>query len=268
MKIEDNKILDDLFLAAKEQQPALSFDEVARKFNLSVNTPQTTNTWWKQKFNLNLIIVMISTISILALIYMVIPVENLQNKNDQVSEQQNELKPIQNIDNESINYQSTALVDKQDEIIINETELPINKVTPVEILENNKSTINEVVTNNIEDETNISEIGIVKKDTVLTIRCFKITNKSTIEELEELKLIVEKAGIKLTYKVKRKGDFIKMINLHFYITKADGTEIEDTFYFKGSRFSAFSYAITWRENEKGQAFDFNGEGSKSRIQIY
>lgn len=261
MNSEDNILLDNLFEEAKHQQSEVSFEQISDDFMLNVSGSASVSgqKWFSKLFNLKSIIIMLSLLSIVLISI------NLNQSTETVLT--NEVLS----NTPSIAHKDSAVIQelpseaKEQEVSIEAKSTVI--VNESEVIVNNNFIDNDIIAD--ESEMIIPVQNAKQEDSLeieYELQKFKLTKSTTEEELLEFKKKAENAGIQFNYKVKYRNGYIKMVNLTMIIKSETGKDIKDQFYYKGVRFSDFTYLLQWRVDEKGKAIDFNGNGCSHRIE--
>lgn len=282
MKVEDSNRLDALFAAAKNQPSEIGFNEVSTKLTIAIAKGTTTylsNKWTSKLFNLNTLLIMISTLTIIATVILTASSKDLEpTRNIETAE--TFFEPI------TINKSSNALqADIYNEEInsVNESSCDTNKTVVTKTVIKSKGFKEiKVTTISLGNETsqdilhpvNKGKKVLTEKDTVDVILNkikFTITERTTEAELDSIKNVAEDAGLDFIYTVKVKRGHIKSLNIKMLATNTKGKKRLNQFYFRGSRSSSFSFLLKWRTDSQGKAVDFDGDGCavirNYRIQI-
>ncbi|MFK7786289.1 MAG: hypothetical protein AB8B56_14310, partial [Crocinitomicaceae bacterium] len=81
---------------------------------------------------------------------------------------------------------------------------------------------------------------------------FEITEKTTKEELENIKEQAEKAGIKMTYTARIKKNIIQRLSMTWILNTEDGKSNCQV----SLNGDEFEVEVGWKENEEGKAISF------------
>ncbi len=276
MKNNEEKLLDNLFSDARQQPANLSFEDISNQFTQSVNgnvSTQLTKKWYSKLFNLNTIIIMLSTLLISGFVLFTIsePPKTKIVRNDVKKAflfQKNQVKTEnnQNFDTSS----SVVLTEELEQLIKHnqqQTFMPdfystYPNLPSVELVKTDSNKISNQ--NNKSFEIVSSKKKSPTNDSIRLIS-YTINEKTTKAELDEIKRKAESCGMEYKYNVKIKRGYIKSLRITMMLTNAKGGKSKSQYYCNGSKKAKFEYIIKWNVNKKGKAIDFDGNGCAVNI---
>ena len=254
MKNNEEKLLDNLFSDARQQTANLSFEDISNQFKQSVNgnvSTQLTKKWYSKLFNLNTIIIMLSTLLVSGIVLFTTinfdPINEIEK--DKTLEQNKVLNPQKDKDIKSENENSLVFVKEKDveqSIQKKESKItgqPITKYT----LETKTTVINQPDIRKKNKKQNINE-SILK---------FEINEYTTLAQLKKMNKIAENHGLFFDYSVTSKKGEIKKLDLS--ISTLNNKQKDKTVYFKGNynrlKTPGFDWDIYYKLNSKGMAVE-------------
>jgi len=280
MKNKEEELLNNLFSDARQQPSNLSFDEISNQFTQSVNanvSTQLTKKWYSKLFNLNTIIIMLSTLLVSGIV--LFSVNKTTLKDVETIENQKVSMNLKNQSKIESNYEIDSLeTDKLIEFSTKEMESMLEEYTKVATpdlgfyavhpnsliihgIKATKSNLDDISTQSSRQilKTGYSNTQTKEYDS-LKLFSYILTEKTTEAELIQIKQKAEACGMAFSYKVKIKRGYIKMLQISIYLTNAKGESSKSQYYCKGSAKAKFIYEIKWNVDTNSKAVNFDGNG--------
>lgn len=262
MSIGDER-LDQLFGCAREQRPIANYEETKQAF-ISATVAAAggvlaTNGLLKL-LTLKKWIIMISTLSVITTGALILGLHlNAQNQLQDgekpttaiTFETEKPIFPKQPTDIVPIDKQ-TSLVQVADNQAKME-EKAVETLIMVEDIKKEEFPVKPLTTQNSFPQKKLLVQQPTETITPYSER-FDITEKTTIQELEEIKKRAAESGVQLDYKARYKNDKITEINLTIKVKEGTDTYTQ---YMNANMSTTdnFSYTIAWKQSENGQVKD-------------
>ncbi|MCC7454891.1 MAG: hypothetical protein IT222_12035 [Crocinitomix sp.] len=262
MSIGDER-LDQLFDCAREQRPIANYEETKQAFIsatlVAAGGVLATNGLLKL-LTLKKWIIMISTLSIITTGALILGF-HLNAQNQLQDDEKTTTSTTLETEKPIFPKQITDIfpIDKSSSLIqvannqANIEEKAVEDLYKVEEIKKEEFPVNTLATQNFFPQKNLLTLSPTEAITPYSER-FDITQKTTIEELEEIKKRAAESGVQLDYKARYKNNKITEIN--FSIRVKQGTDTY-TQYMNANMTTTdnFSYTIAWKHSEDGQVID-------------
>lgn len=262
--MEENKRISDLFERARNEAPKTSFDDMKSNFLTvgAVGGVGIIAKWAAASFKLKAII-MITLFSTLTISGIMIAAqltpttEVVEVKADKNLESEIEYIEISNLDG----IKKTVIFDENDqvlEVMIDSTKKVNPKVTTtttkIELTAEEPELLQKMVLapgNQLIELKKNAPIVLISTDS-LVMKKFKITDKTTSEDLEKIAKQARAAGIIFDYSARIRGNSIKKVQLDMKIDQPDDSSDWST----SISGKTFTYVFGWWEEKNGTAVRF------------